>query len=208
VVESLPSSEGRDQRYEHAMALVDDNDPLRVWIGYVTGTQASDASRLIAALTDRQYSACPVGVNVPAARVDLYARSPICCAPEADTTPAIRFGDGIALTGVNPLPTETTGTLPVLTGWSVDEMVQPYTYSVGLHVDNTNGDFVAQTDFGLPELRFSCSETLIPLDGLPPGEYRLYIVVYEWESGQRLQGEVPATNEQGERLLLGTFKIS
>ena len=92
-------------------------------------------------------------------------------------------------------------------GWAVAADVQPYTYSVGLHVDDAEGNFVAQVDYGLPELAFACQETQIPVSDLPPGEYTLYVIVYAWESGQRLQGDLLADRQRGERLPLGTFSV-
>ena len=98
--------------------------------------------------------------------------------------------------------------LPVITGWSVGENVTPYKYSVALHVTNSTGDLAAQADYGLPILRFSCFESDIALNDLPPGEYTLQAVVYAWESGERLPGVLTATGEQGDRLPLVTFEIS
>jgi hypothetical protein len=74
-------------------------------------------------------------------------------------------------------------------------------------VDDAAGNFVAQADYGLSELVFSCHETAVDVSALRPGEYTVYVVVYAWESGQRLQGEVVATGERGERLPLGKFRI-
>jgi hypothetical protein len=119
----------------------------------------------------------------------------------------MRFDPGIALVSADPLPAEVTDTLPLLMGWSVSPTVQPYTYSVALHVDDAAGNLMAQADYGLSELAFSCLETQLDVNGLPPGEYTLNVVVYAWESGQRLAGEDLATGERGDRLPLGTFRV-
>jgi hypothetical protein len=95
----------------------------------------------------------------------------------------------------------------VLVGWSVADTVQPHLYSVALHIVDAGGNLAAQADYGLPELAFSCHDMQIAVEDLPAGEYSVYVIVYAWESGQRLQGEALATGEQGERLPLGTFKV-
>jgi hypothetical protein len=128
--------------------------------------------------------------------------------PEADAPPLLHFGDGIALTNVDPLPDTASVTLPVLVGWSVADSVPAYTYSAALHVLDGDDNLVAQADYGLSELAFSCSETPIDISTLSPGEYSLNVIVYAWESGQRLEGENVATNERGERLRLGTFRVN
>jgi hypothetical protein len=207
VVESLAPGPSPEQRYQEAISLVERDQPARVWIGSDAHSEASDLSVLRTALVQRDYLACPVGLTLPAAQFETFARSPVCCLP-GDSTPQIRFGNGIAITGVAPLPDEVTETLPVLVGWSVADDIPAYTYSVALHVDDDRGNLVAQADYSLPEMAFSCQETQIPVNNLPPGEYQLYVVVYAWESGQRLEGEVIATGEHGDRLLLGTFRVS
>jgi hypothetical protein len=206
VVESLAPGPSPEQRYQEAISRVERDQPMRVWLGSDVSSEASDLSVLRTALEQQDYVACPVGLTLPAAQFETYSRSPVCCLP-GDSTPRIRFGDGIALTDAAPLPHEVSDTLPVLLGWSVAEDIAPYTYSVGLHVDDAEGNLVAQADYGLPEMAFSCQETHIPINDLPPGEYQLYAVVYAWESGQRLEGEVTATGERGERLPVGTFSI-
>jgi hypothetical protein len=206
VVESRTPGLAREHPYRAAMNLVTNNHPLRVWIGYATDSEGSDLSELRTMLSYNHYPVCPAGLDLPAAQFELYARSPACCLP-ADAPPLVRFGEGISLTGADPFPEAVTGALPVVAGWSVADSVPPHTYSVGLHVDDAAGNFVAQADYGLSELVFSCHETAVDVSALRPGEYTVYVVVYAWESGQRLQGEVVATGERGERLPLGKFRI-
>jgi hypothetical protein len=173
-----------------------------VWLGY--SEAASDAGDLRALLADDDYTVCPTGVNLTAAQFELYARSRVCCVPDA--LPLMRFGNGIALTAIE-FPDEVSEALPVLVGWKVADDVPPYTYSVAFHIEDGEGNLMAQADYGLPQQAFSCQETPIALNSLPPGDYEVFIIVYAWESGQRLQGEVLATSEQGERLPLGIFRV-
>jgi hypothetical protein len=200
VVDSLNAPQA--QRYQRAMRFVETNNPLRVWLGY--SAAASDAGELRALLADENYATCPTGVKLAAAQFELFARSRVCCVP--DTPPLMRFGSGIALTAVESFPDEVSEVLPVLVGWSVAEDVSPYTYSVALHIEDGDQNLVAQADYGLPQQAFSCQETQLALDNLPPGEYAVYVIVYAWESGQRLEGE--AAEERGERLRLGTFRVA
>ncbi len=188
--------------YDQALQFLEDS-PLRLWIAYEAPTTLMTEFEAAIPAPYRQCEPVPTQSTV---QLDLYARSPVCCLP--NHAPALmRFGDGITLTGADPLPAEVSGTLPVLVGWSVADHVQPYTYSVGLHVDDAEGNFVAQADYGLSELAFACHETRMAVNDLPPGAYSLYAVVYAWESGQRLQGEVLASGERGERPRLGTFRV-
>jgi hypothetical protein len=94
----------------------------------------------------------------------------------------------------------------VTLSWSIAEDVPDYTYSAALHVVDEGGNLVAQADYGLPVSSTACQETTIALGDLPAGDYQLFVIVYAWESGKRLVGEVVATGEQGDRLPLGTFE--
>ena len=195
---------GVDSWYDQAMQFLQQS-PLRLWIAYEQPT------RLMNAFEDAMpapYQRCPAVPTQSSVQLELYARSPVCCVPEANATPRLRFGDGIALTSADPIPAEVSDTLPVLLGWSVADRVPPYTYSAALHVMDSSDNLVAQVDYGLSEKTFSCTESHIALNNAPPGDYTLYVVVYAWESGQRLQGEDVATGARGERFALGTFTIS
>lgn len=78
-----------------------------------------------------------------------------------------------------------------LLGWTSDT-IPPGTYSVGLHVLNEAGVLVAQQDFGLPDLRpVACSNTALDLSSVAPGSYRLHLVVYAWQTGERLRASGP-----------------
>ncbi|MBL8162128.1 MAG: glycosyltransferase family 39 protein [Anaerolineae bacterium] len=96
-------------------------------------------------------------------------------------------------------------TLSVTAIWSRHEAVPLSTYSVALHVDDAAGTLVAQQDYGLPDEARACRSIDLPLDGLPAGEYRLYAIVYAWESGARLNGA--RAGAVGERLLVANFSI-
>jgi hypothetical protein len=192
---------GIDSWYDQAMQFLQ-GSPLRLWIAYEQPTTLMADFESAVPASYQQCQAVPTQSSI---RLDLFARSPVCCVPDAP--PLMRFGDGIALTGAEALPDGVTDSLPILIGWSVADTVQPHLYSVALHIVDAEGSLATQADYGLPELAFSCHDTQVALDDLPPGEYSVYVIVYAWESGQRLAGEALATGEQDERLLLGTFRI-
>ncbi|MCU0512737.1 MAG: glycosyltransferase family 39 protein [Anaerolineae bacterium] len=92
--------------------------------------------------------------------------------------------EGLALSAL-AAPLLTGDTVAVTLGWQSDRL--PPLYSVGLHVYDAAGQFVAQADAGLPERRpFACQTLTASLAGLPPGAYRLEIIVYNWQTGARL----------------------
>lgn len=178
----------------------------RVWVAYETEQRPQDLPRFESQLA-QDYNICPVGLNVSTVRFDLYTQSPVCCLPDENVPALIQYDEGITITGLEPLPETVTDTLPVLIGWQVADNVAAYTYSVALHVLDSENNLVAQADYGLPEVAFSCQQTEIGLGDLPPGEYSLHVIVYTWETGERLTGRLTKTGEAGERLMIGDFEV-
>lgn len=191
-----------EELHQSALALVEEQQPLRIWMGYDTSRETSTLPNLKAALKI-DYGLCPVGVGQASARFDLYARSPVCCLPSESRAGLAHFGEGIVLVNQEALPAQVTDTLATILGWSVNSQIVPSdTYSVALHVIDSEGNLVAQADYALPEQRFSCHETRISLVDVTPGEYGMYIIVYNWQTGQRL-----LAGEQVDQVLLGSFRV-
>ena len=77
-------------------------------------------------------------------------------------------------------------TLHMTLGFEAED-VPTNTYSVGLHLVNSDGELVAQRDTGLPEERhFGCFGASLDIGNLPAGNYRLQIVIYNRQTGERL----------------------
>jgi hypothetical protein len=87
----------------------------------------------------------------------------------------------------------------------------PYSrYSVGLHILDSSDNLAAQEDFPLPTptrepngLINACYGTSIPLENLAAGEYQLNLVIYAWETGERLL----TTNTQSDTLMIGSIVL-
>jgi hypothetical protein len=58
-------------------------------------------------------------------------------------------------------------------------------YSVALHVIDAGG-LRAQADSALPERGLDCRYTALDLTPVPPGAYELRLVIYNWQTGERL----------------------
>ncbi len=185
-------------------SLVND---LRVWLAWKSPPSPYALDTFKTALSEN-YGLCQAHDD-PAAGLSLalYTRAAVCCVPDGQTAPVkIDYGSGIALSGSEPLPLAVTDRLPVTLAWSLGANVPLNTYSVGLHVLDAQGKLVAQKDYGLSVQPFLCQSQMLALNNVPPGSYQLTMVVYAWETGQRLTGSVPETNIRAEELPLGTFE--
>lgn len=194
IMELLPGRADNDEFLHQAQQFV--GTAPRVWLA-VDRTKAPnfrlDAFRRALA---NDYATCGKVFDLPALSLDLYARRP-------DGESAFRFGEGIQLALVEPVPKAVRQTLHLTLGWLVAADVPPYTYSAGLHIISTEGQLVAQADFGLPEAGFTCQFAQIDLSSLPSGEYQALATVYAYETGARLPGQ--SASQATDRLLLGAF---
>lgn len=78
-------------------------------------------------------------------------------------------------------------------------------HSTAIHVEDADGHLVAQSDLPLPDERpFACSEFDLPLDHLPAGDYTRYLLVYAWQTLDRLPLSTDLTQE---RLRLDTITL-
>jgi hypothetical protein len=185
-------------------------DRQRVWVAYDPGGVSSSQPAFESWLRDDQgYNQCPVAVDTPSVRVDQYTLSPICCMSEhTGDTVRFRFANGIALVDAEPLPETARDSISLAMLWSVPDQLPPNDFSLTLHLEDENGNKVGQLDTALLSMRFACQRVSIPLDNLPPGEYRLFTGVYPWRTGARMNGTDTATGQISDLLPLGTFRIT
>ncbi len=117
--------------------------------------------------------------------------------PRFDTT--FTFGDSLGLTGFD-LPAGNVfapgGVLPVSLVWTPSQAI-PFDYNVGVFLIGQGGQVVAQRD-GAPQGTFGVMSHWLPglpqrdnhglqiPETLPPGDYQLAVVVYDWRDQARL----------------------
>jgi hypothetical protein len=179
-------------------------DSMRVWMGVEQNMTADFRLAAFNEVLADQFVLCEHTLDYPDLGLDLYALAPACCGPQ-NTPPLIHYVNGLQLAYFDLQRTDDTLSVP--TAWAVPPDVPSNTYSVGLHVDNAEGEFVTQSDRGLPVVAYSCQRAEIGLADLPPRDYRLLVVVYNWATGERLAGEATATGETADRFAMGTFSI-
>jgi hypothetical protein len=193
LVESLTAKTPQMFREEADHLL---KEATSVWIAYNPTYLPSPFARseFERALSEQGFVACMPNEAQSDLRIDLYSQV-------KPRQLGIRFADNIQAGLLDPLPEAIDSSLTVRIGWSIAKAVPPDTYSVGLHVDNLDGQLVTQSDFGLPPPRTACSLARLSLENLPAGEYTLYLVIYDWQSGERL------LSDGAERALIGQIAV-
>lgn len=202
----LPPNMSVDETYDTALNAIGAGRDY-VWVAYQE--PAPDTlTPFEQLLTERTiYRRCGEAVQFDDIHIDEYARSPVCCTPASapNRQPLVRYPDGLNLSGVDVQPGDER--LSVYVAWSGADRMPPGMFSVGLHVLDSDGALVAQTDYGLPTNEFICQPRQINLEGLTPGTYRLVALVYDWRTGDRLTGTITSSGEPGELIAVQSFTI-
>jgi Dolichyl-phosphate-mannose-protein mannosyltransferase len=198
LLERIPGKQDDGDYYSQALQFIGDAPSL--WLGvdkrYPPTFRLSDFQNAL----NRNYDSCDTEFDLPDMRLELYARRV--------TTGQFQFGSGIRFSLLAPVQIEADQSLRVLQGWLVGGNVPASAYSVAIHIENADGQLVAQADYGLPVERHACHLSHIPINNLPPGEYTMRVIVYHWDTGRRVIAKNAATGELGERLQVATFYIN
>ncbi len=178
-------------------------DHQRVWSAYDPAQRPPRITRFVSILGQHGFADCGRFARDPDMVVDLFARQP-------DNLPyhfgAGRYDTPLDFTLLGPVHEDTSGSLLVPLGWRLGDEVPLNTYSFAVHVLDFSGALMMQTDVGLPpDYLFNCQVVSLDTRTLPAGDYHLSLVVYAWETGERLQAVNVAGLSPGQRINLGTF---
>lgn len=146
------------------------------------------------------YAFCSRPIERDSLTLDLYARQ-----PRLRQQPYWRWGEDIGLFALAPLPETAATSLDLELGWRVGADVPPDTYSFAIHLTDSAGNLVAQYDGPLPA-SFGCAPVTLDVSALPAGEYQLYALVYNWQTGKRLDGSVE-NGPSGDRIPLAPVTV-
>lgn len=166
----------------------------RIWFAYET--QPPDYHRTaFETLAQEELTFCSTVFETPELRVDEYSRYPSCCQPSGQNI--ADYAAGIKLDHIEILE-QNIASISVVTGWAIENDVPAGKYSFGLYVLDTENNVLAQADNALPQYDFSCQAVTLSLANVPPGEYTVYLTIYDWQTLERLSGT--AENQTGELL--------
>lgn len=199
--EEIPAKQENDEYFNAVRHMVE--DAPYVWRLVMPTMPTSWRTDEFMRAVQVGHVSCGTIFTVPDAEMSLYAHIPAYDSDDLDA----RFGDGIGMTLLEPLPESVTNSLNVVLGWSVSNNIPPDTYSVGLHIQDIEGALVAQTDYGLPAGNATCHMDTISLSSLAPGNYRLTTLVYNWQTNQRLPTLNLENDTEADDISLGTFRV-
>jgi hypothetical protein len=174
---------------------------VRVWSAYDPTQRPARVGTVFEPLMQSAgFADCGQVIDEPLMRVYLYSRPPQGDFDYDFGTDA--YPAGIAMSTLGAITRLQDGRVLVPLGWQLGRDVPLNTYSYGLHVFDASGALVTQADQGLPpNHEFGCQAAQISTDNLPAGDYDLHLVVYAWETGDRL------TINGSDTIDLGSFHV-
>ena len=152
------------------------------------------------------YIACDVIVDMPNLFVQRYVNPMLDCHREYAP---IAYDNGVTIVDRFARYVPETDRVQILTGWEVADEQLLYEYNVSLQIitpawQNTG----RQIDRHLYEediLKWYAAE--LSTKGLPPGDYRVIVVVYDRETNKKVSGTDLVTGESANIFSIQTFTI-
>jgi hypothetical protein len=175
-------------------------DVQRIWLTYENGERnwrlgAVDNELLPAA----GFATCGVTAENETLFAALYARQPASTTAFTFTTAE---NNPIQVYLLAPPIQDERGQLVLNMGWYVPAELSGSPYSFALHVEDEQGNFLAQADVGLAQIGFGCQLLSISVPDLSSGNYQIKATVYNWQTGVRLPSVEPAPD--GERPIIAS----
>lgn len=202
LTENIPGKLDNDEYFDEISKFI--ADAPRLWLGVEQSTVPNFRMGEVQRILKANYAYCYTAFDLPwFMRLELYIHK--------HPAPVLRFGDQgnqVDIARLSPLKPDAKRTLPVLLSISHTAALPIDTYSIALHIEDSQGHLLAQDDFGIPSDVDSCHQAVVPLKDLPPGVYTLRTIVYEWRNGQRLAGQVVATGTNDNSPVLGQITIA
>ena len=182
----------RDILRKHSRALLA-HDPREVPPNYIKALE----------IIQEYYIPCAVLVSEPDLRIQRYVHPVMDC----DHQPApIEYSNGIRAVDRFARYAPESEVLQILTGWEVADEGLLDEYNVSLQITTPDWQNVRQEDRHLYELP-PWDVIELSTEGLSPGDYRLMMILYHRDTGEKVSGLDLTSGETGNLLPLLAFTI-
>lgn len=176
-------------------------DARSLWTLIVPELPMTNRGGVVERVIDERYAHCQRFIDRDDMHLDLYTRPP-------DSVPELTFVHSEAPDGAIGFQQlreaqQVDALWGTALGWTMGAQVPGGTYNMALHLDDGAGTLLRQFDAALPAQGFGCVWASLDLSGLPAGDYPLYLIVYNWQTGDRLPGGADALD----RVPLGIVRV-
>jgi hypothetical protein len=150
------------------------------------------------------YIACEVIIDQADFYAQRYVLNSLGCNREYAS---IDYDNGVTIVDKYAEYDPTTNTVRILTGWEVADEQLLYEYNVSIQIVTDDWQNAGQTDRHLHDDLLKWYVAELPTEGLPAGDYRVIVIVYHRDTGEKVTGTDLITGETGNILPLLTFTL-
>ena len=181
-----------------------DNQPYLLFTYNPQNTPLGKFEKVLSAI-QADYVACDVIVDEPDLFVQRYVNPMLDC--EREYAP-IAYDNGIRVVDRFARYVRESKVVQILTGWEVPDESLLYEYNVSLQIITPEWQNVRQIDRHLYEREvLKWYEAELPTEGLPAGDYRVVVIVYDRETNKKVNGIDLTTGEAANIFPVLTFTI-
>ena len=178
------------------------NERLYVLLAYNPENQSQFVDKTLE-IIQGDYVPCAVLVDKPDLLIQRYVHSVMGC----DHEPApIAYENGIKVIDRAARYAPESNLVQILTWWEAADEGLLDEYNVSMQIINADWQNVRQEDRHLYELP-PWDVIELSTEGLPPGDYRLMMIVYHRGTGEKVSGADPTTGETVKILPILSFTI-
>ena len=197
----LSASRRRYQLESDVKAILDEHP--YVLLAYNPADPAPNADKTLEIMRQEGYIPCAVIIDEPGWRAQRYVNQVMGC----DHQPApIVYDNRIKVIDRFARYVPESKALQILTWWEVADEGLLDEYNVSLQIITSDWQNVRQEDRHLYELP-PWDVIDLSTEGLPPGDYRLMMILYHRSTGEKVSGLDLASGETGNILPLLSFTI-
>lgn len=179
------------------------NNPYLVFI--YDPSDLPDNFEWVEQVIQENYVSCDVTLDQADMHIERYNHRQLGCEHDAGT---ISYENGISIVDSSVEYLEDEQTLNVLLGWQTanEQLLEDNNFS--LQILNADWEKFWQEDRHLYDDILPWYRIAIPLVDLPAGNYRLVVIVYQREAGDKVNGTDLTSGESNTILTLNSFTIT
>lgn len=155
-------------------------------------------------IIQQDYIACEIIID----KADLFVQRFVHVSFTCDRKYApIVYENGITIVDKDVQYNSTENTVQILSGWEVADEHLLYEYNVSIQIVTGDWQNVGQTDRHLHDDLLKWYTAELPTENLEAGEYRVMIIIYHQENGEKVIGTDLVTGETSTILPISVFTV-
>lgn len=176
-----------------------------IWLTVQPNLPTADYLQIAHTALTEHHELCETQVIEGNVTLEHYMWQGLDCQPIISET-IVQYDD-ITITNIDAILSDDQSTLTIVGNWQVAEEFPETTYNISYQVITSDWQNVAQQDdFVLTDAQ-RWTQVTLPLGALDAGDYRVAIVIYHWQNGEKLTGQIADVGEEGTLLTVDTFSI-